>query len=107
MEYTQLISRILDAEQSAQDIANEVQVREERLASEVEQEAATRRASLMAQADETIAELAKETEASRDQSLNAQDSRRDDAMARMEHAYDRYGDNWIDTLFHLIVGDHP
>ena len=95
MEYTQLISRILDAEQSAQDIANEVQVREERLASEVEQE------------DETIAELAKETEASRDQSLNAQDSRRDDAMARMEHAYDRYGDNWIDTLFHLIVGDHP
>lgn len=107
MEYTQLINRILEAEQTAQEIAREVRDREENLAAELEREAANVRALFLTRADERIAAIDKEASASRDASILAQDERRDEAMARMERAYDRYGDNWVDTLFHRIVGDHP
>lgn len=106
MEYTQLISRILEAERNAQEIAKEVKLREEHLASELDQETAGLRASFQTKAEERIRAIAKEAEASRNLSLQAQDKRRDEAMARMEQAYAHYGDNWVDTLFHRIVGDH-
>ena len=106
MEYTQLVNRILDAEHSAREIAQEVHKREESLESELTKEKADLRASFMDRADKKIAEITHETQASRDESLHAQDVRRDEAMARMERAYQRYGDNWADTLFHRIVGDH-
>ena len=37
--------------------------------------------------------------------LAALDKRRDEAMRRMDLACERYGDNWVDTLFHLVAGD--
>lgn len=107
MEYTQLINRILEAERNAQEIAQEVKVREDHLASELEQETADLRASLQAQSDDRLRAITKEAEAARDQAIQAQDKRRDDAMARMERAYERYGDNWVDTLFRRIVGETP
>ena len=107
MEYTQLINRILEAERSAQEIAQEVKVREDHLASEVEQATADLRASLQAKAGDRLRAISKEAEAARDQAIQAQNKRRDDAMARMERAYERYGDNWVDTLFRRIVGENP
>ena len=35
--------------------------------------------------------------------MAAQKVRLDDANAKMERAYTRYGDNWVNTLFHQTV----
>lgn len=103
MEYTQLIDRILEAEQNAQAIAAEATDREARLDEELARACEALRAAAMARADERIAAITKEAAAARDQAIRAQDRRRDEALARMERAYERYGDNWVDTLFHRIV----
>lgn len=103
MEYTQLINRILEAEQNAQAIAAEAADREARLDAELEKEIAALRAETLARADERVAAIVREAYAARDAAIRAQDKRRDEAMARMEQAYRHYGDNWTDTLFRHIV----
>lgn len=103
MEYTQFIDRILEAEQNAQAIAAEAADREARLDEELARETERLHAAAMARADERIAAIVKESAAARDQAIRAQEKRRDEALARMESAYEHYGDNWVDTLFHRIV----
>lgn len=105
MEYSQLINRLLEAEQGAQSIVQEARGRETSMESELARESAELRASFFAQADRQIQSIDREAQAGKAAALEAQDKRRDEAMCRMERAYERYGDNWVDTLFHRIVGD--
>ena len=105
MEYSQLINRLLDAEQSAQAITQEVKGREESMASELARESAELRDTFFARAEERIKAVEAETEASKAAALAALDKRRDEAMQRMERACTHYGNNWVDTLFHQVAGD--
>ena len=105
MEYSQLINRLLDAEQNAQSIVQEVKGREMSMEAELAKESAELRAAFFARAEEQIQAVAAKAEQGKSAALADQDTRRDDAMRRMEQAYERYGDNWVDTLFHHIVDD--
>lgn len=107
MEYTQLIHRILDAEHSAQEIAGEVKKREAHMEEELEQESVQLREALQARVHERLSAISKEAAAARDASIQAQDRRKADVLARIERAYRRYGDNWVDTLFRRVVGEQP
>jgi vacuolar-type H+-ATPase subunit H len=107
MEYEALIDRILEAEQTAQEITREAHEKEARMEADLEKEAAEVRADYFAKADQRLAELRRETEESRAQAIAAQDARFRDAMAKIERAYSRYGDNWVDTMFRQTVGQRP
>lgn len=106
MEYTQLISRILDAEKSAQNIAKTVEIRQEKIPDEIAQEAASLRTAKQNEAETRIHDFALETAKMRDAAMQEQEKCRADSMAHMERAYERYGDNWVNTMFLLIVGEN-
>jgi hypothetical protein len=105
MEYTELINRILAAEQSAQDIARQVKEREQSLEADLADEAAALKQDYMEKAKAKVADIEQETAVQTKASVAALDARQAEAMAKMERAYSHYGDNWVNTLFHRIVGD--
>lgn len=107
MEYEALIGRLLEAEQTAQEITREAREKEARMEADLEQETAAVRADYFARADRKLEELRREVEEGKAKALAAQDARIADAMAKMERAYSRYGDNWEDTLFRQTVGQKP
>lgn len=104
MEYAALIDRILEAEQTAQEITREVHEREAHMEADLEQAEAAVRADYFARADKLLEQLRRETAESKAASIAAQDARFSEARAKMERAYSRYGDNWVDTLFRQTVG---
>lgn len=107
MEYAALIDRILEAEQTAQEITREAHEKEARMEADLEREAAAVRADYFARADQKLEQLRQETEKGKAQAIAAQDARFQEARDKMERAYDRYGDNWVDTLFRQTVGQKP
>lgn len=103
MDYTTLIDRILEAEQSAGVIAGEAETQRVNLDAELAEESARIREKYMKQAGDRLERLAREEQSKKERTLAAQDARLADTSARMERAYARYGDNWVDTLFHQVV----
>ncbi|MBM6896785.1 hypothetical protein H9X86_05290 [Pseudoflavonifractor capillosus] len=103
MDYTMLIDRILEAEQSARDVAEEAKNQKANFEAELEQEKAAIRQKYLDRADTWLEELKSQEAEKKDQLIAAQKVRLADAEAKMERAYTRYGDNWVDTLFHQTV----
>lgn len=107
MEYSELINWILQAEQTAQEITKEVRVKQACIDADLERETAEIRADYLARADRRLERLKQETEKAKTRTIAAQTARFDEARAKMERAYSRYGDNWVDTLFRQTVGQKP
>lgn len=101
-----MISRILEAERTAQDLTRESRERQGRLEEDLKAETEDIRRERFQWADEKLAELRSETERDKAEKLKAQDEHVSRLLGGIEEAYRRYGDNWVDTLFHQIVG-HP
>ena len=74
---------------------------------DLERETAAVRADYFAGADKKLEQFRQETERKKAQALAAQDARFAEARKKMERAYERYGDNWVDTLFRQTVGQTP
>lgn len=107
MEYAALINRILDAEQTAQDLTREVREQEARMEAELEEKTAAVLADYMARADQKLERMRREAERSKAEAIAAQDARCAETRDKMEQAYSQYGDNWVDTLFRQTVGQTP
>ncbi len=107
MEYEALINRILEAEQTAREITREAREKQAHLEEDLKQEQAKLRADYLARADRRLETLRGEIEQEKAAALAAQDARFAEARAKIEQAYSRYGDNWVDTLFRQAVGMTP
>ena len=107
MEYEALIHRILEAEQTAREITREAHEKQAHMEEDLRQEEARLRADYLARADQKLEKLRGEIEREKTAALAAQDARFADARAKLERAYSRYGDNWVDTLFRQAVGMTP
>lgn len=107
MEYSQLVDRILDAERGAQEIAAEVRRREAAIEDELNRETARLQESAKVHARERVEAITRETAAARDAAIQAQDRRKAEALERMEEAYRRCGDSWVDTLLRRVAGEEP
>lgn len=103
MDYTMLIDRILEAERSARDVAEEVKNQKANFEAELKQEKDAISKKYLERADAWLEELKGQEEEKKEQLIAAQKVRLADAEAKMERAYTRYGDNWVDTLFHQTV----
>lgn len=107
MEYAGLIDRILEAERNAREITREAYEKQACMAADLEKEAAGIRTEYFARADRRLERLKRETEEAKTKTIAAQTARFTEARAKMERAYSRYGDNWVDTLFRQTVGQKP
>ncbi len=105
MEYAKLISQILSAEENARSITREVQEKQAALEEELRQEKEAIHAAYLERAAKKVESIRAEAERRSQRELEAQDQRLHSLVERIERAYQKYGDNWVNTLFHQIVGD--
>lgn len=104
VEYANLVSRIVAAEESAREIAKEAQVRESSLEQDLEQEIARMRESYMARARHRVEEVEKTEAQAAEEDLANWDRKLTQAMSAVEASYARNKDAWVETLFQRIVG---
>lgn len=103
MEYTMLINELLAAEREANAITGEMRAQQANLDSELAAEKERILAQYMAGARERLERLEQEEQRRKEQALAVQDARLAETSERMERTYARYGDNWVETLFHQVV----
>ena len=107
MEYANLVSRIVAAEESAREIAKEAQARESTLEQDLEQEIARMRESYMARARHRVEEVEKAEAQAAEEDLARWDRKLRQAMSAVEAAYAGHRDAWVEALFQRIVGGTP
>lgn len=103
VDYTALINSILNVERSARAISDEVVERQAHLNEELDEQCRQIRERYLAGAQLRLEQLEKDEQAKKERALAAQNARLAETSAKMERAYTRYGDNWVDTLFHQVV----
>ena len=103
MDHSTLIDRILDVERSARALSDEALERQAHLEETLAAEQSRIMESYMTRARENLKALEQSQQESKACTLAAQDARLAEANRKMDHAYARYGSNWVDTLFHQVV----
>ena len=104
MEYVDLVGRIVAAEHSAKENAGEAQKREAELESDLNQEIDKLRESQMEKARARLESVREKESAKEQTAMAALDQKLSDALSAVETSRGKYKDNWVDTLFELIVG---
>lgn len=105
MEYVDLVSKIVAAEHSAQDIAREAREKQESLDADLKRDVEQLREDCMDRAKRRLT-LVEETEQSAaKESLAAWDKKLEHAMAEVESSYAKNKSAWVDTLFHKVIGE--
>ncbi len=103
MNHTALIDRILEVERSARALSDEALERQSNMDRTLEEETAAILEKYMDRAREDLAQLAQSEQEKKIRTLAAQDLRLEQTNRKMERTYARYGNNWVDTLFHQVV----
>lgn len=103
MEYTMLINELLAAEREANALTAEVRLQQANLDSELAAKKEDILKHYMDGARSRLERLEREEQRRKERELAAQDARLAETSERMERTYARYGDNWVETLFHQVV----
>ncbi|MEA5038318.1 MAG: hypothetical protein VB086_00610 [Clostridiaceae bacterium] len=107
MEYQNVVSRIIAAEHSAKEIAQEMKDREPELEAELQKDLDGIRQDAMEQAKRRVAEVQRLMNIQVDKDLAHWDTKLKQSMDRVENANRKYRQNWVDTLFSMIVKETP
>ena len=94
MDYAEMVSQIMAAEQGAKVLAEESRARRQQLQAGLEQEISAMRESYLARARQRLA-------------LDRLDRKLEQTMRAVEASYEKNKERWVDTLFSLIVGVQP
>lgn len=105
MEYVDLVSKIVAAEHSAQEIAREVKEKRDSLDADLKAEVAKLREDYFARAKRRVDEVEKTEAAAAEEDMARWDKKRSDALAGVERAYAEHKDQWVESLFTRIVGE--
>lgn len=98
-----MVNRIVAAEHSAKALAEEGRRQQVRLRAGLEREIADLRERYLQRARHRV-ELVEKTEGARaDEEIARLDEKQRQAMERVEAAYKKNRDQWVDALFSLIV----
>ena len=103
MDHSTLINQILEIERSARALSDEALERQAHLDETLACEKARIMEQYMTRAKERLELLARSEQEKKTRSLCAQDARLAEANRKMERTYSRYGENWVDTMFHQVV----
>ena len=102
MDYAEMVSQIMAAEQGAKVLAEESRARRQQLQAGLEQEISAMRESYLARARQRLEQVQQTEEA-----LDRLDRKLEQTMRAVEASYEKNKERWVDTLFSLIVGVQP
>ena len=102
MDYAEMVSQIMAAEQGAKVLAEESRARRQQLQAGLEQEI-----SAMARARQRLEQVQQTEEAAAEEALDRLDRKLEQTMRAVEASYEKNKERWVDTLFSLIVGVQP
>ena len=106
MDYAEMVSQIMAAEQGAKVLAEESRARRQQLQAGLEQEISAMRESYLARARQRL-EQVQQTEEAAAEEKPKKTTRKKKAMRAVEASYEKNKERWVDTLFSLIVGVQP
>jgi hypothetical protein len=105
MEYVNLVSRIVAAEETAQEIAREAREKQSSLDSDLKRDVEALREDCFARARNRVALVEKTERAAAREIMSEWDAKLSRAMAGVERACAKDRDAWADLLFHKIIGE--
>lgn len=103
MDHSTLINQILEVERTARALSDEALDRQAHMEETLTEEKAKIMEQYMTRAKERLDTLARSEQEKKARTLAAQDTRLAETNRKMEYTYSRYGDNWVNTLFHQVV----
>ena len=104
MDYAEMVSQIMAAEQGAKVLAEESR---QQLQAGLEQEISAMRESYLARARQRLEQVQQTEEAAAEEALDRLDRKLEQTMRAVEASYEKNKERWVDTLFSLIVGVQP
>ena len=107
MDYAEMVSQIMAAEQGAKALAQEARERREQVQADLEREVSAMRESYMERARNRLEAVQHTEERAAQEALEKLDRRLDSVMQAVEVSYEKNKERWVDTLFSLIVGVQP
>lgn len=106
MDYAEMVSQIMAAEQGAKVLAEESRARRQQLQAGLDEEISAMRESYLARARQRL-EQVQQTEEAAEEALDRLDRKLEQTMRAVEASYEKNKERWVDTLFSLIVGVQP
>ena len=103
MDYAEMVSQIMAAEQGAKVLAEESRARRQQLQAGLDEEISAMRESYLARARQRLEQVQQTEEAAAEEALD----RLEQTMRAVEASYEKNKERWVDTLFSLIVGVQP
>ena len=107
MEYSELIDRILSAEQNARQLTQQAKEQEQSLEASLKDEAETLRADILERSRRRVEAMEKDEQRRAQKQLEKMDREHKAALAGLEDKLKHHGKEWADTLFRMIVEDEP
>lgn len=104
MDYAEMVSQIMAAEQGAKVLAEESRAQEEQLQSGLDGEIKELRERYMERARHRLEQVKQTEETAAEEAEKRLDERLAKTMGAMESAYEKNRDRWVDKLFTMIVG---
>ena len=107
MDYAEMVSQIMAAEQGAKVLAEESRARRQQLQAGLDEEISAMRESYLARARKRLGQVQQSEEAAAEEALDRLDRKLGQTMRAVEASYEKNKESWVDTLFSLIVGVQP
>ena len=107
MDYAEMVSQIMAAEQGAKVLAEESRARRQQLQAGLDEEISAMRESYLARARQRLEQVQQTEEAAAEEALDRLDRKLEQTMRAVEASYEKNKERWVDTLFSMIVGTAP
>ena len=107
MDYAEMVSQIMAAEQGAKALTDEAREKRQQVQAGLEKEVSALREDYMDRARPRLEEVQRTETAAAEEAVQQLDQRLDRAMKAVEAAYQKNRDRWVDALFAMIVGVKP
>ena len=107
MDYAEMVSQIMAAEQGAKVLAEESRARRQQLQAGLDEEISAMRESYLARARQRLEQVQQTEEAAAEEALDRLDRKLEQTMRAVEASYEKNKERWVDALFSMIVGVEP
>lgn len=105
MEYSELIQKILVAEQSAQEIIQEAQDVQGQMEADFQRESEQLQAAYQERVRRKVDAVRQEEDTQAQAAIDRLNQKQAQAMAAVERMQAENEEAWVNTLFHMVIGD--
>ena len=107
MDYAELVSQIMAAEQGAKALDEEAREQRRQIQAGLEREIDAMREDYLARAKQRLEQVEQTEARAAEDALEQLDEKLSRTMHAVESSYEKHKQQWVDTLFSMIVGVQP